>query len=69
MDYTFCSGSRCRQRSTCRRWIRLVQNEAMIKGSARPVSVSEFADHDGKCNVYWNSESTDAADEVSKEKK
>lgn len=54
LDRTFCSGLRCTRANTCDRWI--VHLEKFIKENprfeGRTISMAQFADHDGKCDMY-----------------
>lgn len=50
LDYTFCAGLRCERRETCARWTGHFQPGDMP--ASRPISVAQFADHEGKCDRF-----------------
>lgn len=51
LDYTFCSGLRCKKANTCLRWVNRKDNEEMFKKHPhRPISIASFSDHNGDCD-------------------
>lgn len=55
LDRTFCSGVRCTKALTCDRWTHNLEQWAEDKGidlNGRRISVAEFGDINGKCNMY-----------------
>lgn len=63
LDRTFCQGARCDKTESCDRHIGKLEayskrNPGRIEG--RPISVANFADHDGKCRIKTKKESGDA---------
>lgn len=57
LDITWCTGLRCGKTNTCHRWIKRV--DAFLKDHpdhshrTSRLSITEFADHDGNCKMYW----------------
>lgn len=53
LDRTFCSGSRCNRTNTCDRFSgHLKKYFEENPHRERPISLAQFADHDGKCTRY-----------------
>lgn len=54
LDKTFCSGLRCDRREECDRWTgaldKLIKANPRLEGQR--ISIAQFADHDGKCDMY-----------------
>jgi hypothetical protein len=50
LDQTFCSGLRCDRREACDRWVMHLKEYAHLIGV--PISIAQFADHDGKCDDF-----------------
>jgi hypothetical protein len=52
LDYTFCSGVRCKRRGFCARWTENLKADLEKTGVSIErvtLSVAEFSDHDGTC--------------------
>lgn len=55
LDRTFCTGLRCKRAASCDRWTdNLVTwaEEKEIDLENQRISVAEFADQDGNCNMW-----------------
>lgn len=55
LDRTFCAGFRCGKVNVCDRFIGLLKSWAKENDfslSGRKISVSQYADHAGKCDRY-----------------
>lgn len=62
LDRTFCSGARCSKTETCDRYMGLVRDYAKEYPGFmenRPISVAEFADHNGNCSLEFKTQRKD----------
>ncbi len=50
LDYTFCSGLRCDRNYLCARYLTPQEKARIPEG--KPISMAQFADHDGKCEEH-----------------
>lgn len=58
LDRTFCSGLRCDRKDTCDRYTGYLENWLKLnpRYQGRPISIAQFADHEGKCGRYSRAE-------------
>jgi len=58
LDYTFCSGLRCKRTKECMRFIRRPGLAEHIP-EHKPISLAQFADQDGVCEKFIDERSND----------
>jgi hypothetical protein len=55
LDRTFCTGIRCKKANTCDLWHKNLADQAEKRGinlEGRRISMANFADHDGHCQMF-----------------
>lgn len=59
LDYTFCSGKRCKRTRDCMRYVHRPGHDERFEKSERPISLAQFADADGVCEKFIDEKSND----------